>query len=146
MNDDELRQAMAALETFKAQLDTLTRQSQILQISLEDTVKAHETLKAIAAAKKGDEVLIPVGGSTMVRAIVSDNPNALVGIGTKLSVDMKVEDAIEYMSAGSKEITEALKKLTETIEEMSSKAQALQLAVQDEYRARQGQQMNGTSQ
>lgn len=146
MDDNELRQAMAALETYKVQLDNLTRQSQILQISLEDAVKAHETLKSISQAKPGDEVLIPVGGSSLVRAVVSENQNVLVGIGSKLSVDMKMEEAMEYMSKGSKEITDALKKLTETIEEMSSRAQAIQLAVQDEYRTRQQQQMTKPSQ
>lgn len=142
MDDDEVRQAMSLLDTFRAQLDALTKQSQILQISLQDTVKAHETLKAMAQAKPGDEILIPVGGGTLVRAVVSENTNALVGIGSKLSVDMKAEEAIEYMSSNSKEITEALKKLTETMEEMSSKAQALQVAVQEEYRARQELQAN----
>lgn len=142
MNDDELRQAMATLDFFRNQLDALTRQSQFLQLSLEETVKAHETIKAFASAKKGDEVLVPCGASSFVRAIVTDNPNVVVGIGTKLSVDMKMDDAIEYMSKGSKEITDALKNLTDTIEEMSSKAQALSIAIQNEYQARQKQQQN----
>lgn len=147
MNDEEVRQAMSLIETFRVQLDALTKQAQILQISLEDTVKAHETLKSIASAKKGDEILIPVGASTLVRAVVSENPNALVGIGSKLSVEMKIDEAMEYLSNGSKEITEALKKLTETMDEMSSKAQALQVAVQEEYRVRQEQQQTpGASQ
>ena len=140
MNDDELRQAMATLELFRAQLDALVRQSQFLQLSLEETVKAHETIKAFASAKKGDEILVPCGASSFVRAIVTENPNVVVGIGTKMSVDLKMDEAVEYMSKGSQEITEALKNLTNTIEETNAKAQALSIAIQNEYQVRRSQQ------
>ena len=40
MNDDELRQALATLEAYKNQLNALTQQSQLLQMSFEETVRA----------------------------------------------------------------------------------------------------------
>ena len=61
MNDDELRQALATLDAYKVQLDALTQQSQILQMTFEEATRAKETMAAIRDAKEGDEIMIPVG-------------------------------------------------------------------------------------
>ena len=71
MNDDELRQALATLETMKVQLDAMAQQARFFQLSLEETMRAHDTLDAFAKAKEGDEVLVPAGASSFVIATVT---------------------------------------------------------------------------
>jgi prefoldin alpha subunit len=137
MNDDELRQSMAALDSFKVQLQAMTQQSQYLQISLEETLRARDTLKAFANAKEGDEILVPAGASSFVIATVTSKRKAIVGIGNKTSIDMDLTDAAAYMEDASKEVSEALKKITTTMQEMDSKARSLALNVQQEYQRRQ---------
>ena len=46
MKDDELRQAMAVLDSYNKQLENLNRQAQMLQASMDDLLRARETLKA----------------------------------------------------------------------------------------------------
>lgn len=137
MNDDEFRQAMASLEAYKMQLDAMAQQNKFFQYSLEETSKARETIKAFADAKEGDEVLVPVGASSFVKATVTSKREAIVGIGNKVSVDMPLDDAVAYMENGINEITAAIKQLTEAIQEMNAKARELSLAVQQEYQRRQ---------
>ena len=57
MNDDEFRQAMATLEAYKVQLDAMAQQSNFFKLSLEETLRARDTLKAFANAKEGDDHL-----------------------------------------------------------------------------------------
>ena len=137
MNDDELRQALAALDAYKNQLAALTQQSQHLQMSYEETLTAAQTLTSLINAKEGDEIMVPVGASSFVTAKVTSAPKAIVGVGNKVSVEKPLDDAVEYMKSNLAEITDALKKLNESMQEMDAAARNLSLAVQQEYQRRQ---------
>ena len=137
MNDDEFRQAMAALEAYKVQLDAMAQQSNFFKLSLEETLRARDTLRAFADAKEGDEILVPAGASTFVIATVTSKKKAIVGIGNKVSIDMDLGQAADYMASSVEEVQEAIKKLNDAMTEMNAKARELSLAVQQEYQRRQ---------
>ena len=137
MNDGEFRQAMATLEAYKVQLDAMAQQSNFFKLSLEETMRARDTMRAFANAKEGDEILVPAGASSFVIATVTSKRKAIVGIGNKVSIDMDLNDAAEYMATSAEEVSEALKKLNAAINEMNVKARELSLAVQQEYQRRQ---------
>lgn len=137
MNDSEFRQALAALDAYKNQLNALTQQSQLLQMSFEETQTASQTIAAIAKAKEGDEIMVPVGASTFVTAKIVSNPKAVVGIGNKISVEKTLDETLDFMKSNLDEISEALKKLTESMQEMDAAARNLATAVQQEYQRRQ---------
>lgn len=137
MNDDELRQALATLDAYKMQLDSMAQQSKIFQISLEETMRARDTLKAYSEAKEGDEILIPAGASSFVVAKIASTEKAIVGIGNKLSVDMDLSEAAKYMADSVVEISEAIKQLSAAMKDTETKAVALQSTIQQEYQRRQ---------
>ncbi|MCL2785681.1 MAG: prefoldin subunit alpha [Methanomassiliicoccaceae archaeon] len=137
MNDDELRQALSVLDVYKTQLDALAQQAQIFQISLEESIKARESMKALLDAKEGDEILISVGGASFVPAKATGEKKAIVGIGSRISIEKNLDDAVAYMGDTVKEISEALKKASESINEMETNARNLSLTVQQEYQRRQ---------
>jgi prefoldin alpha subunit len=137
MNDDEFRQALAALDMYQAQLESLARQVQIFQVSLEETIRARETVKAFLNAKEGDDLLIPIGAASFVTAKATGDNKAIVGVGSRMSVEKDLDGAAAFLEETVKEITEALKKSTESINDMESKARNLSAAVQQEYQRRQ---------
>lgn len=137
MNDDELRQVMAALDAYNAQLEALERQVRLLQASLEEVTIARESLKAISAAKEGDDILVPVGASSYVPAKVSGNKKVIVGIGNRLSVEKSHDEAIALMESNREDISEALKKTLSALENVENAASELTAAVQNEYQNRQ---------
>ncbi len=115
----------------------MAQQSNFFKLSLEETLRARDTLKAFAKAKEGDEILVPAGASTFVIATVTSKKKAIVGIGNKVSIDMDLEQAAKYMADSVEEVQEAMKKLSDAIQEMNVKARELSLAVQQEYQRRQ---------
>ncbi|MDN5357196.1 MAG: prefoldin subunit alpha [Candidatus Methanomethylophilaceae archaeon] len=137
MEEKDLRQALQVLESYKGQMETLSRQINILQVSLEESVRARETLKAFADAKEGDEVLVPIGASVFVAAKVTGSREAIVGIGNRVSIDKDLTEATEYLGSGVVEIQEALKKASAAFSEMQSAANNLADAINAEYEARQ---------
>ena len=55
MEDNELRQAIAAMESYKERVEALSRQVQVLRVSLEEVTMSSDALKAFKNAKEGDE-------------------------------------------------------------------------------------------
>ena len=137
VNDNELRQALSIIEAYKGQLEALSGQAQLFEMSLEETIRARDTLKALKSAKKGDEILVPVGAATFVPMIVAGKQEALVGVGARITLEKNLDEAVEFINANIEEITAALKKATEAINNVDSEARKLSAAVQAEYQRRQ---------
>lgn len=137
VEDSELRQAIAVMENYKERVEALSRQVQVLRVSLDEVNMAAEALKAFRDAKEGDEILVPVGASTFIPVKVTANRSAVVGIGSNISVEKDVADSVEYMEANGAEISEALKKSAEALNEAQTALTNLTAAVQQEYANRQ---------
>lgn len=146
MNDEELRQAARTLDSYNQQLENISRQIRLLQASRDETVRASRTLEALADAKEGDEVLIPIGASSFVTVKVTDKKTAVVGIGNKISMDKEYSDAKDFMDRNSAEISDAIQKSVAAMQEIQQYTEDLAAAVQDEYRKRRMQQQGVPSQ
>jgi len=137
MKDDELRQALAVLDSYNKQLENLNRQAQMLQASMDDLLRARETLRALKEAKEGDEVLLPIGASSFVNVNVAEKTKVIVNVGTRVSVEKTVDEAIDFIVENGNECSETLKKAVDTMSQIEGLANDLTLAIQNEYRARQ---------
>ena len=137
MEDNELRQAIAAMESYRGRGEALSRQVQVLRVSLEEVTMSSDALKAFKNAKEGDDIMVPVGASSFITVKVTSNRNVVVGIGSNISVEKDIDDAISYMDANNAEIAEALKKSAETLNEAQQALTTISNAVQQEYVNRQ---------
>lgn len=137
LEDNELRQAIAAMESYKERVEALSRQVQVLRVSLEEVTMSADALKAFKNAKEGDDIMVPVGASSFITVKVTSNRNVVVGIGSNISVEKDIDDAISYMDANNAEIAEALKKSAETLNEAQQALTTISNAVQQEYVNRQ---------
>ena len=126
VDDNELRQALAVMETYKERVEALSRQVQVLRVSLDEVNLAAESLRAFKDAKEGDEILVPVGASTFIPVQVTGNRKVVVGIGSNISVEKDVAESVDYMNANGTEINEAQNGLA-----------AVSNAIQQEYANRQ---------
>lgn len=137
MNDDELRQMLALMETYKNRVEALSRQVNVLRSTLDEVNMANESVKALMEANEGDEILIPIGASSFMNVKVSSNKNIIVGVGSNISVEKTPEEASSYMSANAAELTEALKKTVNALNEVQQALSTVSEAVQTEYMNRQ---------
>ncbi|MBE6527955.1 MAG: prefoldin subunit alpha [Thermoplasmata archaeon] len=137
MNDDELRQMLALMESYKARTEALSRQLTMLRTSLEEVNLASESIKALMAANEGDEIMIPIGASSFMNVKVTSNKNIIVGVGSGISVEKTPEDAKAYMEANAAELAEAAKKTASALQEVQQALSTVSEAVQIEYTNRQ---------
>jgi len=137
VNDDELRQMLALMESYKNRTEALSRQVNVLRSTLDEVNMANESIKALIGADEGDEILVPIGASSFMNVKVASNKNIIVGIGSGISVEKNPEDASQYMEANAAELTEALKKTVEALNEVQKALSTVSEAVQIEYMNRQ---------
>ncbi|MBQ7979963.1 MAG: prefoldin subunit alpha [Candidatus Methanomethylophilaceae archaeon] len=137
MNDDELRQMLALMESYKNRTEALSRQVTVLRSTLDEVNMANESIRALMAAKEGDEIMVPIGASSFMNVKVTSNKNIVVGVGSGISVEKTPEDANKYMEANAAELSEALKKTVDALQEVQQALSTVSEAVQVEYMNRQ---------
>ena len=140
MNDDELRQMLALMESYKNRVEALNRQVTVLRSSLDEVNMADESIKALIGAKEGDEIMVPIGASSFMTVKVCSDKNIIVGVGSGISVEKTPEEADKYMEANAAELAEALKKTVDALNEMQKALSTVSEAVQAEYMNRQQMQ------
>lgn len=139
MNEAELRQAMSALEMYRTQLESIAQNQQLVQLSLEELARAKETLAQYKNAPEGSELLVPIGGNSFVFAKVGSTSKAIVGIGTGVSVEKSVDEAITTMESRATELMDTMKKLDDRRVALEQQADQLSMAVQQEMQSLQQQ-------
>ncbi|WP_019178396.1 prefoldin subunit alpha [Methanomassiliicoccus luminyensis] len=137
MNEAELRQAMSALELYRTQLESIAQNQQLVQMSLEELARAKETLTRYKDAPEGSELLVPIGGNSFIFAKVATNSKAIVGLGTGVSVEKSMDEAVKTMESRANELVDTMKKLDERRIALEQQADQLSMAVQQEMQAMQ---------
>jgi prefoldin alpha subunit len=133
MKEQELRQALGAMEVYKAQLEGIVEQQQLIQMSVEELSRAKSTLTDFIKSEVGDEMLIPVGSASYVKAKVSDNKNVLIGVGTGITMEKPIEEALALVQKRLQEMLDAGKKLHESRQIIEMKAAQLNQVLESEY-------------
>lgn len=132
-SEEEVRRAALVLDSQRTQLENLARQEEILQLSLEELLRARETVSRTKQAGKGAEVLVPVGAGAFLIMNVKEENKALVNIGTDIVLEESADKVIERLETRIKEIEEANKGLSERISDLDDRVRVQARFVQDLY-------------
>lgn len=132
-NERQFNQDISLLENARAQLDALIKQQQLIQLAIEEHVRARETIKALAKGSPGDEVLVPIGADSYVYARVSDNRNAIVGVGSGTSIRRTPEEAEKVMESKIDDLSRAFKTVGERAAQLEAAVQELSEKIQRQY-------------
>jgi len=133
LGESDLRRGIAVLDQFREQIEALAQQQEIVRISLEEHLRAKETLTRYREAGRGTEVLVPIGANSFLVAESKDVDRAFVSIGSDLIVFDEISSQIERLDARIKSITEAANAIGQRLGEMQRRAEAQGAAVQDLY-------------
>lgn len=138
MNEEEAREAIAMLETAKAQLEAFVRQQEIIRLTIDEHRRAKETIERFAKGVPGEDVLIPIGADSLIHATISDNRNAVVGIGAGVSFERPSEEASKIIDVRIDDLNRALQRVTERVEQTELSMQKLSEEVQRFYSQAEG--------
>lgn len=139
VEDRKLQEDYMMLETAKSQLEGLSKQQQLVQLAVEEHVRARETVKALVKGTPGDEVLVPVGADSFIHARISENRDAIIGIGSGVIVRKSPEEAEKFLDEKIDELSRAFKAITERAAQTEAAIQELSEKVQSQVEALQSQ-------
>jgi len=128
--EEELSQSMEALEMAKMRLENMSKEAEILQMSLNEHIRAVETLKAYARAGEGKDILIPVGAGAFIPARSTGAGTALISIGTGLTVEKTLDEAVSSLEGSAGEVELEERKLIQEMKNLEKQAQMLSQRVQ----------------
>ena len=131
VSEQKLRENYTMLETAKAQLDGLARQQQLIQLAVDEHVRARETIKSLSKGAVGDDILIPLGADSYIHAKISENRDAVVGVGSGVSLRKTADEAEKILDSKIDDLSRAFKTVSERaaqteamIQDLSEKVQA----------------------
>jgi prefoldin alpha subunit len=132
-SESDLRRGLAVLDQYREQIEGLGQQQEIIRVSLEEHLRARETLTRLKAAGKDSEVLVPLGANAFAVASVRETEKAYVGIGSDLIVYDDVERQLARLEVRINQITEAANAVGQRLAEMQQRAEVQGAAVQNLY-------------
>ncbi len=136
--EQQVQEDLMRLDAYRTQLSQLLQQSQFLESSRADHLRARETLDGLDQLDSSREIVIPLGAETYVRGTAATNAPVLIGIGSGVVAEMDRAKASEVLherltrldQAGRElggqidAIQERIDILTQRIEAMTQSGQA----------------------
>lgn len=130
--EQEVRDNYVMMETAKAQLEGLAKQQELIQLAVEEHVRARETIKEMAKGNPGDDILVPLGADSYIHAKISDNTDTIVGAGSGMSIKRKPEEAEKILDSKIDDLSRAFKSISDKAAETEALVQELTQRVQDQ--------------
>lgn len=137
-SESDLRRGLAVLDQYREQLEALAQQQEIVRVSLEEHLRAKETLLRYKEAGKGAEVLVPVGANAFLIAEVKEADKAFVGVGSDVVLFDDIPKQVERLDARIKSISDAMAAIGQRLAELQQRAESQGAAVQGLYDRLQG--------
>ncbi len=132
-SESDLRRGLAVLDQFREQIEALGQQQEIIRVSLEEHLRARETLTRLKEAPKDTEVLVPLGANAFAVASVRETEKAYVGIGSDLIVYDDIDRQLARLEGRLNQITDAANAVGQRLVEMQQRAEVQGAAVQNLY-------------
>jgi prefoldin alpha subunit len=121
--NEEFQKVATEYEMLRSQLEALAQQNELLTMSLEEHMRAKETMTRFQKGGKGSEILVPVGANAFLFAEIKDPDKAILGIGSDITVEEDIGEAMKRLDGKIEDLNTALKSLAEKIVEVSQKAE-----------------------
>jgi prefoldin alpha subunit len=126
------RELAMNIQLLQEQAKILASNMEMLSMYLQELATSKFTLEGIKNLTTGDEILVPIGASSFVRARIDDTEKVIAGIGANISVDRTIDDAsknleerITLIEEKIKENQETYMNVAERLEELTAQARTL---------------------
>lgn len=133
MSEQKFRQTLSALEIRRAQLENIARQQELVGASLEDHVRARETLESFAGADDEERMLVPIGAGVFIHAKPGDRTVAIGGVGSGVMMERKVDTIMKYLDRQIEDLKKSVQDLGAQAEKISGAIEELSRDAQKQY-------------
>jgi prefoldin alpha subunit len=91
--EEELRKLSVEMRLLEQTAEALQSRINMLNAAITDLTYANMTLEGVEKEKENAELLVPIGGSSYVRAKLANPDKVVVGMGAGISVEKPLQEA-----------------------------------------------------
>ena len=91
--EEELRKLSIEMRFFEQTAETLQQRISMMNAAMTDLTYASMTLEGIEKENEDAELLVPIGGSSYVKAKLANPDKVVVGLGSGVSVEKTLQEA-----------------------------------------------------
>lgn len=124
---------MSAIDLSRAQLDNVARQQEIVRASIEEHLRAKETLAQYSKAGENEEMLVPVGAGVFIHAKAGDRKSCIASIGASMLMEKDIAEAEKILDGRIEELKRAAAELDEQAEKISYAIEQLSKEAREQY-------------
>jgi prefoldin alpha subunit len=103
-NEEELRKTSVELRLLEQTADALQARLNMINAVATDLSYANTTLESLEKEKESSELLVPIGGTSYIKAKLDNPDRIIVGIGAGVSVEKTRQEAKEIMKKRSDDL------------------------------------------
>jgi prefoldin alpha subunit len=92
-NDEEIRKISVELRFLEQTAEALQSRLSMLNAVTQDLTYANMTLESLEKERENSELLVPIGGTSYIRAKLDNPDKIIVGIGAGVSVEKTRQEA-----------------------------------------------------
>lgn len=102
--EEDFRKRSIELRILEQNAETLQSRISMINTIITDVTYANMTLEGLKKQEKNAELLVPIGGSSYVKAKLGTSDKITVGLGAGVSVEKTLQEAKEIISKRLEEL------------------------------------------
>jgi len=96
-NEEELRRLGVELRFFEQTAEAIQSRISMVNAVITDLTMASMALEGLEKEKENSELLVPIGGSSYIKARLENPDKVIVGMGAGVSVEKTLQEAKEIV-------------------------------------------------
>ena len=129
-NNNNIQQQIYQFQYLKEQRDALAQNLGLISASLQNYMTTKATIENLKNIKEGDEILVPIGGSIIIKASISNTEKILTYVGQDVVVEKSIEDANQFIDTIIEQHNEQIKYLNNELYKLDTTLQGMSQLIQ----------------
>ena len=127
----EAEEVLREYELYRNQLETFQQNLNLIDKSLQELKIVNKSLDEIKGTKKNNDIFVPIGIDSFLKAKITDSENVVVGIGAGVAVKKTIDEAKKDTEKRIAELEKVKANNTSNLEAVISKLKELEPSVQN---------------
>jgi len=133
--EQEFQQKYMQYNAYKQQAQGLVQEISMLNQTAQSLDTAREVLTNLEKSKENNEILVPIGGNTFLKAKMADKDNVLVGVGSDVVLKKSTSDTITKLTEQLETLKNSGEELGKQMHEIDGKLRELEPQIQEMVQA-----------
>jgi len=138
--EEELRRLSMEMRYLEQTADALQQRISMVNAALTDINYANMTLDGIEKEKENSEMLIPIGGSSYVKAKIADTNKVIIGLGSGVSIEKTLPEAKTILKERLDELQKTMQSAQQQFSQVAERINSGRSRLESMLSTREGKQ------